>query len=242
MQQPKNAIINLEGNIGAGKSTFLSILADHLPVKAVFEPTDKWQHVTDGDNLLELFYKDTPRWAYTFQSYAFISRIKTQMENLKASVPGQTQLVERSVYCDRFCFAKNCFESGTMSRLEWEIYKEWFTWLVDHYAVRPTGLIYLQTSPQKCYERLQKRSRSEEAGIPIEYLQTLHNKHEDWLIEGKELPENLSKIPVLVLDCEKEFEDDATYRAQLVKQVGEFLSKLTGTPAKQTASTSQITL
>ena len=129
-----------------------------------------------------------------------------------------------------------------MSRLEWEIYKEWFSWLVDHYAVRPTGLIYLRTSPEKCYERLQKRSRSEEAGIALTYLQTLHNKHEDWLVEGKELPENLSNIPVLVLDCEKEFEDDAAYCAELVEKVSEFVTRLSGTQATSTQSAPQITL
>ena len=242
MAQPSNIIINLEGNIGAGKSTFLEILAKHLPIKAVFEPTDKWQHITDGDNLLELFYKDTKRWAYTFQSYAFISRIKTQLDSLKASGIGVPQVVERSVYCDRFCFAKNCYESGTMSRLEWEIYQEWFSWLVDHYAVRPTGLIYMRTSPNKCFERLKKRSRSEEAGIPIEYLQTLHNKHEDWLVEGKEIPDNLQNIPVLKLSCDKEFENDAQYCEQLITQVRDFIDGLQTAPTTQAKSTSQITL
>ncbi len=226
MQKNRAAIINLEGNIGAGKSTFLKILADALPMIAVFEPTDKWQKVTAGDNLLDLFYKDTKRWAYTFQSYAFISRIKTQIESLKASPSELPQIVERSVYCDRFCFAKNCYESGTMTRLEWEIYKEWFNWLVEHYAVRPQGLIYLRTSPEVCYSRLQKRARSEEAGIPLAYLQTLHNKHEDWLVLHKEVPEGLSTIPVLILDVDKEFEEDVAHHTQLIAKVKQFVDSV----------------
>ena len=32
-----------------------------------------------GGNLLDLFYKDSKRWAYTFQSYAFLSRMKAQL-------------------------------------------------------------------------------------------------------------------------------------------------------------------
>lgn len=74
---------SLEGTIGAGKSTLLQLLTKHLPVHAISEPTRKWQHMTEGDNLLALFYQNTPRWAYTFQSYTFISRIKTQMESTK---------------------------------------------------------------------------------------------------------------------------------------------------------------
>ena len=75
----------VEGNIGAGKSTFLSILQRKLPVDVVFEPTNKWQQVGEDGNLLDLFYKDTLRWAYTFQSYAFISRIQSLLDNQKKS-------------------------------------------------------------------------------------------------------------------------------------------------------------
>ena len=65
-------LIMIEGNIGAGKSTFLKVLQNQLNADIIFEPTNKWQEIDRESNLLDLFYKDTPRWAYTFQSYAFI--------------------------------------------------------------------------------------------------------------------------------------------------------------------------
>ena len=52
---PKSFIV--EGNIGAGKSTFLKIIQKHLDVQVVFEPHEKWQKVIDGQNLLDKFYK-----------------------------------------------------------------------------------------------------------------------------------------------------------------------------------------
>lgn len=75
----------IEGNIAAGKSTFLQILAKELNFLVVPEPLSKWQSVNadtesfsfsqkSGGNLLEMFYSDAKRWAYTFQSYAFLSR------------------------------------------------------------------------------------------------------------------------------------------------------------------------
>jgi deoxyadenosine/deoxycytidine kinase len=214
----------LEGNIGAGKSTLLSILGAALPVDVRFEPTDKWQSIGAGGNLLELFYKDTPRWAYTFQSYAFISRIQTQIKEVAAQREHMVQVFERSVFCDRFCFAKNCYESGLMSKLEWDIYQEWFSWLVGSYVTKPDGFIYLRTSPEKSYERLVKRSRTEEATIPLEYLKSLHAKHEDWLINKIEVPAHLAEIPVLVLDCDKEFEQDANERARKIDEVRAFIA------------------
>lgn len=212
-------ILVVEGNIGAGKSTFLSILQGSMAVDVVFEPTNKWQHVGEDGNLLDLFYKDTLRWAYTFQSYAFISRIQSLLDNQKKCTKNGLQVLERSVYCDRFCFAKNCFEDGNMSKLEWEIYKEWFSWLVESYVQRPAGFVYLRTSPEVCFERLKKRNRSEESAIPLAYLTALHNRHEDWLVHKKENMSYLQDVPVLILDCDQEFEQDSVVQARIVQQV-----------------------
>jgi len=198
-----------------------------LGIDVVYEPTDKWQRKDKGGNLLDLFYKDTPRWAYTFQSYAFISRIQSQMEH-EASVSSlEPQIYERSVYCDRYCFAKNCYELGFMNALEWNIYKEWFGWLVHAYTKKPSGFIYLRTTPEVCYNRIQKRSRCEESNIPLSYLEALHNRHEEWLISKHEVLPSLLEVPILVLDCTKEFETDAAARQVMLQQVQQFVQSTT---------------
>ncbi len=101
----------IEGNIGAGKSTFVSLIKKELDVHVVYEPHDQWQMVGGTENLLEKFYTDTARWAYTFQTYAFVSRVRAQEQHRK-EYPHMPQVLERSVYSDRYCFAKNCFELG----------------------------------------------------------------------------------------------------------------------------------
>lgn len=219
---PDNFIV--EGNIGSGKSTFLRLIGERLPVQVVYEPHTKWQDVGAGENLLDHFYKDTPRWAYTFQSYAFITRI---MEQQKYSLeqPEVTQIVERSVYSDRYCFAKNCFEMGTMSQLEWQLYQDWFSWLVENYAPRPTGFIYLQTDPEVCFSRLTKRARQEEVGIPVSYLESLHTKHEKWLVQKEGIAAHLKDVPVLVLSCNSDFEHDAASFEKHLQAVSEFMQK-----------------
>ena len=229
MHTTKNRpLVILEGNIGAGKSTFLRILADNLNfVDPIFEPTNKWQHNNAQNNLLDLFYQDTQRWAYTFQSYAFITRIQAQLEHLNQQFQKDVQILERSVYCDRYCFAKNCFEMGTINSFEWNIYKEWFAWLAEKYAPKPTGFIYLQTKPETCFQRLQKRSRSEETGISLNYLSSLHTKHEEWLIQKKDIAPYLKDIPILVLDCNKEFENNTSRCTQYIEAVDQFIYTLT---------------
>lgn len=44
-----------------------------------------------------------------------------------------------------------------------------------------SGVIYIQCSPQICSERIKKRSREGEDTIPLDYLEKIHNKHEEWL-------------------------------------------------------------
>ncbi len=108
----------IEGNIGAGKSTFLKMLKKYLNIQAVVEPHEQWQDVGDGHNLLDHFYKDTKRWAYTFQSYAFVSRIMNQQAHSRIN-PFLVQMLERSVFSDRYYFAYNGYEHGYLTAHQW---------------------------------------------------------------------------------------------------------------------------
>lgn len=223
-QQPSIPYIALEGNIGAGKSTFLSHFSSHLPVQPVFEPHERWQKM-GGGNLLELFYRDPERWAYTFQSCAFITRLQAQ-EELARSMHAPIQLLERSVFSDRYCFAKNCYEMGMMQELEWRLYTEWFEWLVDVFNLYPTGIIYLRTQPEVSYNRLCKRARSEEAAVPLSYLQQLHEKHESWLMDKHNVLPAMQQVPTLVLDMDEGFVDNKEKQEHFKIEVTRFLRQL----------------
>ena len=227
---PKYLVV--EGNIGAGKSTFLTMLKKYLNVHIVYEPCEQWQNV-GGENLLAAFYKDTPRWAYTFQTYAFITRILAQ-EAASVVRDHKIQVLERSVYSDRFCFAKNCYESGLMSSLEWKLYTEWFAWLTEKYVPIPSAFIYLQTDPEICYKRLLKRNRTEENLVPLEYIQKIHEKHESWLIDKQfDSGINLRDVPVLVLSCNNEFEKDEQEQERLIEKIIVFCKEMFDMPAHE---------
>lgn len=96
----------VEGNISVGKSTFLREIAGellklHHLVEVVPEPLDQWQNV-DGSgrfNMLQAFYDDPQRNAYTFQNYVFITRVMQNWNTLLGKPP--LRLVERSVFTDR---------------------------------------------------------------------------------------------------------------------------------------------
>jgi len=179
-------------------------------------------------NLLECFYGDTPRWAYTFQSYALLSRMRLQrrpMPKRLRKVQDPVLFYERSLYTDRYIFAKNCAETGLMVPMEWDIYSDWSDYLLDTVGeVHIHGVIYLRCTPETSYERLGKRGRPEENGVTLDYLTQLHTKHEAWLHDKNvEKHPSLSDVPILELDCNQEFENDEAYRTELFKKVKTFL-------------------
>ena len=181
--------IYIEGNIGSGKSTLAPTLAKALNAEFILEPVSVWQDVKDVDGLsiLDKFYSSMQRYAYTFQSFAFLSRLQT----LKDIHETQLTIVERSIYADRNVFAENCFEEGILEPIEWQVYEQWFEWCKHHVPchVRDDKAIflYVRTDPTICMERICERGRPSEEHIPLGYLRRLHQKHEDWLNTSSDL-------------------------------------------------------
>jgi deoxyadenosine/deoxycytidine kinase len=174
-------MILLEGNIGAGKTTVGRALAADGVFGFIEEPTGIWREGFAA-NMLELFYADPKRWAFTFQICAFITRAKTWREVL-ALTDHSRVILERSVFCDRYVFAENCYRTGLMEASEYQLYRGLWEFLVTNYCVEPDLILYLRTPAETCLERIVKRGRSEEAGIPLEYLQQLEHLHDEWLVD-----------------------------------------------------------
>jgi deoxycitidine kinase len=211
-------LIYIEGNIGCGKSTLLKTLSKHFTnIKFGFitEPVDEWTNFKDleGENILDKFYKDQKRWSFPFQMNAFISRVHKINENKK-----DINFIERSVFTDRYCFAKNCFESNVMTEIEYDIYCKWYDWLVSSFTLEADGFIYLKASPNICETRINTRGRSEENTIPIEYLENLHNKHEEWI--------NSTDKPILEIDANLDYVNNDENITTLYEQIEYFIDTI----------------
>jgi deoxyadenosine/deoxycytidine kinase len=178
------AMILLEGNIGAGKTTVGRTLAQSGHLGFIEEPTRMWREGFTS-NLLDQFYNEPRRWAFTFQICAFITRAKTWREVL-ALTDHSRVVLERSIYCDRNVFARNCFQTGLMTPAEYELYTGLWDFLVAHYCVNPDLILYLRTPAEECLTRIRERDRSEEVGMEMEYLLQLERLHDEWLLENSQ--------------------------------------------------------
>ena len=211
----------LEGNIGAGKSTLLKLIKEHLPhIPVALEPVDDWQKQIYGQSLLTNFYQNSKRWAYTFETFTMMNRAK---EHIAAHAHNAIQIVERSVYSGYYCFARNSYEQGFLSPLEWKLYLEWYEWLVAEKCKAPQGFIYLRVDPQIAYERTKKRNRYAEKTVPLSYLKQIHSKHEDFLITQTAVAPQLKSVPILVLDCDEEFADNSVLLHKKLEQIQAFI-------------------
>ncbi|HZW60964.1 MAG TPA: deoxynucleoside kinase [Candidatus Babeliales bacterium] len=227
----------IEGNIGAGKSTFLKLLERHLPYITIsLEPLHNWQQQVYGQSLLANFYQEPTRWAYTLETLAMICRVR---EHMQESTKTKCTIVERSIYSGHYCFAKNGYEQGFLTELEWQVYTGWFNFLIAGKCKPPQGFIYLNIDPAVAFERIKKRNRHAEKKITLKYLKQLHQRHEDFLIHKIDVLSELHEVPVLVLDCNKEFETDKVYFAQLLHDVELFIHRTQLACPKITSATTR---
>jgi len=215
----------LEGNIGAGKTTLLKKIKEEIPfLNVIFEPVNQWHNGIAGKSLLSDFYKDSKRWAYTLETFAMTCRIR---EYLKESINTSNKIMERSIFSGHYCFAKNDFINGYMTKLEWEIYKNWFSFLVSNKVPMPAGFIYLKTDPEVSLERIKKRARTGEQKITLDYLKDLDKRHKEFLIDKTDISAELKKVPILSLDCNFDFETNKNHLAKLSDDIKDFANQTT---------------
>ena len=168
------AVIIVEGNIGAGKSTFAQILARALDGEYLPEPAD-------GTNpYLADYYRDPARWAFEMQMFLLTRRYRAQKyAQSKVRHNGGFVVLDRSYYGD-VCFANVQRQLGYFSD------RDYATYLSHHTDMKvnlepPAVVIFLNVSPEICKHRIGRRlsereGRRCESGIGMDYLDRLDHE------------------------------------------------------------------
>jgi deoxyadenosine/deoxycytidine kinase len=162
--------IAVSGNIGAGKTTLAEKLGKHYNWKVQLESVEENPYLED-------FYSDMKRWAFHVQIHFLNSRFK-QVNELRDSRVSIVQ--DRTIYEDAYIFAKSLYSSGHFSERDYESYLKLFELMIT-YVKPPDLLIYLKADIGKLVSQIEKRGRSFENAIRIDYLKTLNQHYEDWI-------------------------------------------------------------
>jgi len=189
-------LISIDGNIGSGKSTFIHYLKEYFNKKImnpdtpkilfIEEPVALWNSFKDNENktILENFYEDKKKYAFSFQMLAYISRLSIIKE---ATQSGLYNIIvtERSIFTDKNIFAKMLYDTGHINKIEYKIYNTWFNEFCKDFPT--VEYIYLKTTPITAFQRIKQRSRKGE-NISLDYINSCHKYHEEWFNQSNFMP------------------------------------------------------
>jgi deoxyadenosine/deoxycytidine kinase len=187
---PKRAkIVSIDGNIGVGKSTFLTEILPQLfdndkIIKGIKEPENPW---------LEPFYKDPKKHILKLQHYFLAMRLGIYKEYMDAKDESKIIFLDRSIFSD-VIFVDNALEHGIMTRQDYDVFMQTRKAVLQDIPL-PDLVIYLEAPPQICLERIKTRGLISEQGIDISYLIGLENNHRKYLSDMEQ-----KEVKVLKLD------------------------------------------
>lgn len=215
-----NKIVSIEGNIGSGKSTLLKNLQqfykDNTNIVFIREPVDQWSQITNENDvtILECFYNNQKKYAFTFQMMAYVSRLKLLKEAFEQNM-NTIIITERSLFTDRYIFAQMLFDTNNIELIEFKIYLQWFDTFANDYPVYK--YIYVNTQPDICFERINERSRDGENTIELEYLIDCDKYHKNML-------DNInSSIKQLHINGNINIKENISYLDVWCRQINDYL-------------------
>ncbi len=172
MHKQNNLIMHIAiaGNIGAGKTTLTTLLAQHFKMEPHYESVDENPYLED-------FYHDMDRWSFHLQVYFLNSRFRQILEIKKDN---KDIIQDRTIYEDRFIFASNLHSMGLMSQRDYDNYSSLFD-LMELIVTPPDLLIYLKASIPTLVRNIHSRGREYEKSINIDYLSNLNDRYNNWI-------------------------------------------------------------
>ena len=174
-------IYTIDGNIGSGKSSILNYLHKYKNIQIDLEPIDKWKSFLDNIYITKSGY-------FNFQIKVWLDRAWIQEKDNKSII-----FMERSPYFIRNTFNKNDYINNNINEDEYNVINEMYDktdtiWKSNLY-------IYLRSSPLKCLERIKYRNRSNEINITLDYINNIHDLHEETYKYGLE-----NNLNIIVID------------------------------------------
>uniref|UniRef100_A0A6C0HMA0 Deoxynucleoside kinase domain-containing protein n=1 Tax=viral metagenome TaxID=1070528 RepID=A0A6C0HMA0_9ZZZZ len=188
-----------DGIIGAGKTTFITMLETSLKktgikAKAILEPVDIW----NDTGALKYFYSDIEQNCYEFQTFTYITRIDSVINTIFDNQDIDIYLLERSIWTDRYIFME--LLKPKVGNLRMQMYNMWCDLWVYIMPIIADKWILLNTSLNESISRIKMRNRNGENNINIEYQTELYKKHIEFYIKLQKDGKNVIIIENALMD------------------------------------------
>jgi deoxyadenosine/deoxycytidine kinase len=170
--EPRYLVV--EGPIGVGKTSLVSLLADELGGRTVLE-------VTENNPFLFRFYRDRRRWAFQTQLFFLLSRYRQQEEL------AQQDLFSSATIADAFLPKDRIFATLNLSPDELVLYDQVYG-LLRPRLPKPDLIIYLHAETDVLMQRVRQRGRDYEKDLTWEYLHDLNREYNEFFFAYTETP------------------------------------------------------
>jgi len=196
----------IEGNIGAGKTSFVRKFCEKYNYRSVYEEFE--------DNpFLPKFYAEPEKYAFTVEM-AFLADRFHQLNN----EVHQQDMFSNGTVADYFLMKSLIFARSTLAKAEFNLYRDIFN-IIYQRLKKPDLYVYLHKSPEKLLANIKKRGRQYEQTITKDYLKSIETSYFTFFKQHQE-------IPVLILNTEDhDFVENESDFNNLVQQINEKLKK-----------------
>src|SRR5512136_16931 len=154
MQVKYNYVV-IEGNIGAGKTTLATRIADQFNAHLILEQF--------ADNpFLPKFYQDPEKYSFPLELSFLASRYKQLNDEL-----GSPDIFKAFTVADYYFTKSLVFAASTLKGDEYNLYRQIF-YIIYGSLPRPDIYVYLHLSPDRLLSNIERRGRSYEKSITEE--------------------------------------------------------------------------
>ena len=178
--------IAIAGNIGSGKTTLTTMLAERYGWQPKFESVDYNPYLED-------YYRDIQRWSFAMEVFFLKERFKALLDIQKTS---HNTIQDRSIYEGVFIFTANNYAMGNLNERDYSTYMELFEQMTREIEM-PDLMIFLRSSVAHLVQNIEKRGRNYEQKIPIEYLENINRRYDDFTAKqyrGRVLTIDIDKL------------------------------------------------
>jgi deoxyadenosine/deoxycytidine kinase len=117
-------------------------------------------------------------------------------------------------------FAKMLYDTGKIEHVNYQIYLNWFNTFSEEFPIHK--VIYVKTDPNICHQRIGKRHRDGEEHIPIDYLKSCSDYHDNMLDNTS--PDCVCKEQI-VLDGNNDIYENEDILKEWINSIEKFIYK-----------------
>ena len=195
--EPKYLVV--EGPIGVGKTSLVTLLAEQLNGTPILEESE-------NNPFLVRFYRDRRRWAFQTQMFFLLSRYRQQEEM------AQHELFSNVTITDVFLPKDRIFASLNLTPDELVLYDQVYG-LLRSRLPKPDLVIYLHAETDALMRRVKQRGREYEQDMTWEYLDELSRAYNEFFF-------SYTDTPLLVIQTtDIDFVNNAGDLSDLIRQI-----------------------